>query len=102
MTHRIRVVYCTQCAWMLRAAWIAQELLTTFQDELMGGGATLEPGTGGVFEVYADDELVWSRAVDGGFPDIVALKRRVRDRIAPGRALGHADRAARGAPPAGS
>jgi selenoprotein W-related protein len=95
MTHRIRIVYCTQCAWMLRAAWVAQELLTTFQDELMGGGATLVPGTGGVFEVYADEERVWSRREDGGFPDIVELKRRVRDRIAPGRDLGHADRAAR-------
>ncbi|GAA2979022.1 selenoprotein W-related protein [Microbacterium terrae] len=94
MTHGIRVVYCTQCAWMLRAAWVAQEMLTTFQEELMGGGATLEPGTGGVFEVYADDVLVWSRKTDGGFPDIVALKRRVRDVIAPGRTLGHADRAA--------
>lgn len=95
MTHTIRVVYCTQCAWMLRAAWIAQELLTTFQTELMGGGATLEPGTGGIFEVYADGERVWSRKDDGGFPDIVELKRRVRDRIAPERELGHADRAAR-------
>lgn len=95
MPHTIRVVYCTQCAWMLRAAWIAQELLTTFQDELMGGGATLVPGTGGIFEVYADDERVWSRKSDGGFPDIVELKRRVRDRIAPDRVLGHADRAAR-------
>ena len=94
MTHRISVVYCTQCQWMLRAAWVAQELLTTFQDELMGGGATLVPGTGGIFEVYADDELVWSRKADGGFPDIVLLKRRVRDRIAPDRRLGHADRAA--------
>lgn len=80
---------------MLRAAWVAQELLTTFQSELMGGGATLEPGTGGIFEVYADGELVWSRKSDGGFPDIVELKRRVRDRIAPDRELGHADRAAR-------
>jgi len=95
MTHSIRIVYCTQCAWMLRAAWVAQELLTTFQDELMDGGATLVPGTGGVFEVYADEEPVWSRKSDGGFPDIVELKRRVRDRIAPGRDLGHADRAAR-------
>ena len=95
MTHHITVVYCTQCAWMLRAAWVAQELLTTFQDELMGGGATLVPGTGGIFEVYADERLVWSRKDDGGFPDIVLLKRRVRDRIAPDRRLGHADRAAR-------
>jgi len=94
VTHSIRIVYCTQCSWMLRAAWVAQELLTTFQEELRGGGATLVPGTGGVFEVYADDERIWSRAADGGFPDIVALKRRVRDRIAPDRRLGHADRAA--------
>lgn len=43
----------------------------------MGGGATLEPGTGGILEVYADDDLVWSRMADGGLPDIVALKRRV-------------------------
>lgn len=94
MAHSIRIVYCTQCSWMLRAAWIAQELLTTFQEELRDGGATLVPGTGGIFEVHADGERIWSRADDGGFPDIVALKRRVRDVIAPERALGHADRAA--------
>ncbi|MBN9214910.1 MAG: selenoprotein [Microbacterium sp. SCN 70-200] len=94
MSHGIRIIYCTQCAWMLRAAWVAQEMLSTFQEELRGGGATLVPGTGGIFEVYADDERVWSRKEDGGFPDIVALKRRVRDVIAPGRDLGHADRAA--------
>ncbi len=94
MPHSIRIVYCTQCSWMLRASWVAQELLTTFQEELREGGATLVPGTGGIFEVYADDVRIFSRVEDGGFPDIVALKRRVRDRIAPGRALGHADRAA--------
>lgn len=76
----------------MRAAWVAQELLSTFQDELMGAGVTLVPGSGGIFEVYAGGERVWSRADDGGFPDIVDLKRRVRDRIAPDRKLGHADR----------
>lgn len=32
MTHlpRIEIVYCTQCRWLLRAGWTAQELLTTF------------------------------------------------------------------------
>jgi selenoprotein W-related protein len=78
---------------MPRATWVAQELLTTFVDELRGGGVTLVPGTGGIFEVQADGEPVWSRA-DEGFPDIVEVKRRVRDIIAPERALGHADRAA--------
>lgn len=94
MGHSIRIVYCTQCGWLMRAAWAGQELLTTFQEELRDGGLTLVPGTGGIFEVWADDERIWSRKDDGGFPDIVALKRLVRDRIAPDRVLGHADRAA--------
>ncbi|WP_395244972.1 SelT/SelW/SelH family protein [Agromyces sp. MMS24-K17] len=92
MSHEIRIEYCTQCGWLLRAAWFAQELLTTFQAELLGGAVTLVPGTGGVFEVHVDGDRIWSRADDGGFPDIVELKQRVRDRIAPARSLGHADR----------
>lgn len=94
MSHSIRIVYCTQCAWLHRATWVAQELLTTFQEELRDGGVAMVPGTGGIFEIHADGERIWSRKDDGGFPDIVALKRLVRDRIAPERSLGHADRAA--------
>jgi selenoprotein W-related protein len=92
MSHHIEIVYCTQCRWLLRANWMAQELLSTFDDEI--AALTLRPGRGGVFEVLADGEPVWSRAAEGRFPEIGELKRRVRDRIAPGRALGHIDRAA--------
>ncbi len=49
------------------------------------------PGTGGVFRVELDDELLWDRTRDGGFPDLAPLKRLVRDRVAPGRSLGHSD-----------
>jgi selenoprotein W-related protein len=87
---RVEIVFCTQCRWLLRAAWMAQELLTTFADEL--GEAALVPGTGGVFEIRVDGELVWDRAAQGGFPDIKELKQLVRDRVAPGRDLGHVDR----------
>ncbi len=90
---RVEIEYCTQCRWMLRAAWMAQELLTTFESEL--GEVALRPGTGGVFEVRVDGEPVWSRAAEGRFPEIAELKRRVRDRVAPDRDLGHADRPAR-------
>lgn len=86
----IELQYCTQCRWLLRAAWMAQELLTTFEAEL--GGVTLIPGTGGIFEVRVDGDVLWSRKVQGRFPDIVELKQRVRDRVAPERDLGHADR----------
>ena len=86
----IEIVYCRQCRWLLRAAWMAQELLTTFEDEL--GAVTLRSGTGGVFEVRLGPDVVWSRKAEGRFPEITELKRRVRDRIAPARDLGHADR----------
>jgi selenoprotein W-related protein len=93
---RLAITYCRQCGWLLRAAWLAQELLSTFAEDL--GEVALVPGTGGVFEITLDGEPVWERKRDGGFPDAAALKRRVRDRIAPGRDLGHVDRAHDSAP----
>lgn len=86
---RLEIEYCTQCRWLLRSTWVAQELLTTFQAEL--GEVALIPGTGGVFEVRVDDAVVWSRANAGRFPELKELKQRVRDVVAPGRALGHSD-----------
>lgn len=94
MNNRIEILYCTQCRWLMRAAWMAQELLTTFEQEI--SEFTLKPGTGGVFEVRANGALVWSRKEEGRFPEIAELKQRVRDHIAPGRDLGHADRKERG------
>ena len=88
-TPRVEIVYCTQCRWLLRAAWLAQELLTTFQTDL--GEVALVPGTGGVFEVRCDGKLVWSRAEQGRFPEIKEIKQSVRDIVAPGRSLGHSD-----------
>ena len=87
---RVEIEYCTQCRWLLRAGWLAQELLTTFSEEL--GEVALKPGTGGIFAVRLDGELLSDRKVDGGFPDLAALKQRLRDRIAPVRDLGHSDR----------
>ena len=86
---RIQIEYCTQCRWLLRSAWMAQELLTTFQDEV--GEVALQPGKGGVFEIRVHDRVVWSRVTDGGFPDIKVLKQRVRDVIAPEKNLGHSE-----------
>lgn len=87
----IAITYCTQCNWMLRSAWMAQELLSTFGTEL--ASVTLVPGTGGIFEIRLNDHLLWERKRDGGFPDSAELKRLVRDQIDPDRALGHLDRA---------
>jgi selenoprotein W-related protein len=89
---RLAIEYCTQCRWLLRAGWLAQELLTTFPADL--GEVALVPGTGGVFRIALDGEPLWDRAEQGGFPELPALKQRVRDRVAPERILGHTDRAA--------
>jgi len=87
---RIRIIYCTQCQWLLRSGWYAQELLSTFGEDLEE--VTLVPSHGGQFEIRLDDETLWERKRDGGFPDVKTLKQRVRDGIAPERDLGHLDR----------
>ncbi|MDO1580664.1 SelT/SelW/SelH family protein [Rhizobium oryzicola] len=88
---RITIHYCTQCNWLLRSAWMAQELLQTFGDTL--GEVALIPGTGGIFEIRIDGELIWERVRDGGFPGPKELKQKVRDIADPERNLGHIDRA---------
>ena len=84
------ITYCTQCQWLLRAAWLAQELLSTFSDDL--SRVSLEPGSGGVFRISCEGVQIWERKVDGGFPDAKVLKQRLRDQIDPSRDLGHSDR----------
>lgn len=86
----VTIEYCTQCRWLMRAAWFAQELLTTFEAEL--GGVTLIPGQGGVFEIRAGKKLIWSRKKENGFPEMKELKQRLRDAVAPGKNLGHSDK----------
>ncbi|NMN98845.1 SelT/SelW/SelH family protein [Antrihabitans stalactiti] len=92
MSSRVTILYCTQCQWLLRASWMAQELLSTFGQEL--GEVALIPGTGGVFRIAVDGEQIWDRKEQDGFPEITVLKQLVRDRVSPDRDLGHSDRKA--------
>lgn len=89
-TPRVEIVYCTQCRFILRGAWLAQELLMTFAGEL--GEVALVPGMEGVFDVTVDGELIFSRKAQGRFPESKELKQLIRDRIAPGKDLGHSER----------
>jgi selenoprotein W-related protein len=88
--HGIEINYCTQCRWLLRASWMAQELLSTFDGDIES--LTLKPGTGGVFDIRLDGQMLWSRKEHGRFPEITELKQLLRDRIDPQRDLGHIDR----------
>ncbi len=89
MTYDVEITYCTQCRWLLRAAWLAQELLTTFEQDLTR--VSLKPGTGGVFDIHLNGALLYSRKAQGRFPEAKEVKQLVRDVIDPLRDLGHSD-----------
>lgn len=85
----ITITYCRQCNWMLRATWMAQEILSTFSEE--AGSVTLVPGTGGTFVITCDGQQIWERKEDGGFPEAKVLKQRLRNLLWPDMDLGHSD-----------
>lgn len=87
---QITIHYCPRCNWLLRSAWLAQELLTTFENDLEE--VALKPSEqSGFFEIRLDRQVIWERKRDGGFPEAKVLKQRVRDAIDPNRSLGHSD-----------
>ncbi|KAK5172051.1 uncharacterized protein LTR77_003688 [Saxophila tyrrhenica] len=97
---RVAITYCTQCKWMLRAAYFGQELLSTFGTSI--GEIALIPATGGLFTVHLthktqesdtspQEVLIWDRKAEGGFPETKILKQRVRNHIEPEKNLGHSD-----------
>ena len=100
---RVAITFCTQCKWLLRAAWLQQELLSTFGTSI--GEIALIPSTGGIFQIHltympteesranegASEVLIWDRKAEQGFPEAKILKQRVRNHIEPGKGLGHSD-----------
>jgi len=88
--NKLTIEYCTKCKFMMRSAWIAQELLQTFSEEL--AEAALRPSeVPGIWRIYANGQQVWDRKTERGLPELKDLKRRVRDIIAPNKDLGHAE-----------
>lgn len=90
MKPTITIEYCPKCHWLLRAAYMAQEFLTTFENEL--GAVTLKPSeVNGDFHISLENKKIFDRKDYGGFPEIKELKQLIRDKVAPGKSLGHTD-----------
>jgi selenoprotein W-related protein len=90
MKPTVTIEYCPKCGWMLRAAYMAQEILTTFTDELKG--VMLQPAEiSGRYLISINDEKIFDRKERGRFPEIKELKQLIRDVVSPGKALGHSD-----------
>jgi selenoprotein W-related protein len=95
MKPSITIEYCPKCGWMLRAAYMAQELLTTFTDELHA--VSLQPSErSGSYIISVDEVVLFDRKVEGRFPEIKELKQLVRDKVCPEKNLGHSDKPAAG------
>ncbi|HEY4287918.1 MAG TPA: SelT/SelW/SelH family protein [Puia sp.] len=91
MKPTITIEYCPQCGWMLRAAYMAQELLTTFTGDIHA--VSLQPATlAGTYLISIDGELLFDRRREGRFPEIKELKQLVRDKVNPEKSLGHSDK----------
>ena len=91
MKPTVTIEYCPKCGWMMRAAYMAQELLTTFTDDVYG--ITLHPSEiAGRYSVFIDGEIIFDRKKEGRFPEIKELKQLVRDRVNPEKSLGHSDK----------
>ena len=90
MKPTITIEYCTKCHWLLRAAYMAQEILTSFTDEV--GAVSLQPSeVNGRYTIHIGDKKIFDRKEYGGFAEIKEIKQLVRDVVAPGKSLGHAD-----------
>ena len=90
MKPTITIEYCPKCHWLLRAAYMAQEFLTTFEGDIKS--VTLIPSeVNGRYTIHIGEEKVFDRKVYGGFPEIKELKQIIRDKVAPGKNLGHTD-----------
>lgn len=90
MIPTITIEYCPRCNWLLRAAYMAQEFLITFDGEIQA--VTLMPSAvNGRYCISINDKIVFDRKEYGGFPEIKVLKQLLRDVVAPGKNLGHTD-----------
>ena len=93
MKPSVTIEYCPKCGWLLRAAYMAQEVLTTFTDDVKQ--VTLQPSeVGGSYKIFIDDKKIFDREEWKSFPEIKEIKQMVRDVVNPGKSLGHADRKA--------
>lgn len=91
MKPTITIEYCPKCNWMLRAAYMAQEILSTFTDDVTA--VSLKPSeTSGKYSISVGELELFDRKKEGRFPEIKELKQLIRDHVNPEKSLGHSDK----------
>ncbi|KIK65473.1 hypothetical protein GYMLUDRAFT_240004 [Collybiopsis luxurians FD-317 M1] len=106
----VTIEFCDRCRWLHRATWTQTELLLTFPPPVIVCISLIPQNsdeTAGRFRVWLSmpdhtptdssnpavtTHLIWDRKVEGGFPELKVLKQRLRDKLQPGKSLGHSDK----------
>jgi len=78
----VRIVYCVPCGHLPRAIEMSQQLLARYGQQLNKNfSVTLDTSDGGTFEVYIDEELVFSRHKEKRFPTLEEVVRLIEGRL---------------------
>ncbi|BDC18399.1 Rdx family protein [Acidianus sp. HS-5] len=69
----VKIVYCRPCGYLDRALDLAKDLLQYFDDIKI----EIEQGKNGIFDVYLDGELIFSRYKEKRFPDNTEILKEI-------------------------
>lgn len=70
---------------------MAQEILSTFSDDL--NGVLIKPSeVSGRYTISINDIELFDRKKESRFPEIKELKQLIRDQVNPDKNLGHSDK----------
>eukprot|EP00934_Nitzschia_sp_Nitz4_P006943 Nitzschia sp. Nitz4//scaffold79_size90958//6264//7316//NITZ4_005007-RA/size90958-augustus-gene-0.166-mRNA-1//1//CDS//3329558195//6933//frame0 len=75
----VTIHYCTGCNWLLRAAYLGQEIFTEFTGKI--NSVTLAPSVGGRFTIELNNEIIFDRATEGRFPDVLEVYSLIRAKL---------------------
>ncbi|MQL55639.1 SelT/SelW/SelH family protein [Acidianus ambivalens] len=73
----VKIVYCRPCGYLDRALELARDLLQYFENIKV----EIEQGKNGIFDVYLNDELIFSRYKEKRFPENMEILKEVGKRI---------------------
>ena len=74
--NHITIIYCAECAYVRRAIRMAENILEEFF-EFLPGGVHVVPGSHEIFDVYLNQDRLFSKAAVGRH----ANDREVEDRL---------------------
>ena len=62
---KVRIIYCKPCGYLPTAEKMKSALQSRFKDKI---SVELEPGDRGIYDVFVDDKLVFSKHKEMRFP----------------------------------